>query len=258
MALLYDERESLISKKEVTEDYGGGRNQIYPRIRMCIRISILLFIATFSLIYFKTRGSSSASSGSSDDDRESDMCIKTYEPVLAGYDVVAYFNMAADGTAILGSSDHQYQFNNYTFYFQNQHNLNLFANDPSSYAPQYGGFCAYGISSEYEWSWTAIQKSGPEADPKVWIIHENKLYIFMYEVPKRMFLTGDVNQRISSGVSRWNSYTSDEPLNYFNTQCMWWDLDCGHDGNYCIKEWETQHNDTTYDDDTRADADDYI
>jgi hypothetical protein len=44
---------------------------------------------------------------------------------------------------------------------------------------QWGGFCAYGISSETWWTWSMVEQSGPEADPNVWEIIDGKLYFFM-------------------------------------------------------------------------------
>ena len=46
----------------------------------------------------------------------------------------------------------------YTYNFVSEANRDLFLKSPSSYVPQYGGFCAYGISSE---SWCCVHTKGP-------------------------------------------------------------------------------------------------
>ena len=90
-------------------------------------------------------------------------CILTSNPVLNGYDVVAYFSLKPDGEAVLGSSLYQATYNEkYSFYFSSEKNLKLFEKEPLRYLPQWGGFCAFGISSEDFWSWEQIQEVGDE------------------------------------------------------------------------------------------------
>jgi YHS domain-containing protein len=166
-------------------------------------------------------------------------CIETTAPVLGGYDVVAYFSLDEDDDAVLGSSDYSYQFNKYNFYFENEKNMKKFIKKPEDYLPRFGAFCAYGISSEDFWTWDSVKSGGPMADPNVWLIRDEKLYLFMYKVPKRKFLIGNVDERISKGIEIWNSFTGDGNMaEYFNTQCFWWDEECGRDGDYCISEFE--------------------
>ena len=46
------------------------------------------------------------------------------------------------------------------------------------YVPQFGGFCAYGVTFE---SWWTSSNLGPSADPDAWRIIGGKLYLFMYD-----------------------------------------------------------------------------
>lgn len=86
----------------------------------------------------------------------------------------------------------------------------------STYAPQWGGFCAYGIAEE-DW-WTA-DSLGPHADPDVWEIIDDKLYVFMYNTPRDKFDAGDITSEMESGDSRWSGWFGDELV--FNTACFW-------------------------------------
>jgi YHS domain-containing protein len=66
---------------------------------------------------------------------------------IRGYDPVAYFT---DGKPVKGSPDHKADYQGSTFYFKSQANRDAFAADPAKYAPQYGGFCAFGTAGGYK------------------------------------------------------------------------------------------------------------
>jgi YHS domain-containing protein len=66
---------------------------------------------------------------------------------LGGYDAVAYFK---DSKPAKGSAAHTYEYKGSTFYFSSKANRDAFAAEPDKYAPQYGGFCAFGMSGGYK------------------------------------------------------------------------------------------------------------
>lgn len=84
--------------------------------------------------------------------------------ILSGHDTVAYFtaNKAVKGYAGI-SSVHD----GAIYHFSSEANRDLFNANPSKYAPQYGGFCAYGA---------AIGAKFP-IDPAVFAVVDNKLYV---------------------------------------------------------------------------------
>lgn len=93
------------------------------------------------------------------------------EPVFAengvavrGTDVVAYF-MAGD--AMPGSPEFRHDWNGATWHFASAKNRDAFAAEPSRYAPQYGGFCAWAVANNY---------TAP-IDPEAWRIVDGKLYL---------------------------------------------------------------------------------
>ncbi|MEM9257916.1 MAG: YHS domain-containing (seleno)protein, partial [Pseudomonadota bacterium] len=63
--------------------------------------------------------------------------------ILAGYDAVAYFTQ---GKPVKGSADYTAEYNDAIYQFSSSKNRDLFLADPARYAPQYGGFCAYGMT----------------------------------------------------------------------------------------------------------------
>jgi len=63
--------------------------------------------------------------------------------ILQGYDAVAYFT---DGKAIKGEPKFNTRYNGATYWFSSDEHANLFKDNPSKYAPQYGAFCGYAMS----------------------------------------------------------------------------------------------------------------
>ena len=68
---------------------------------------------------------------------------KVSEIAIRGYDTVAYFTEAL---SVAGSADHAVQWQGATWQFASADNRALFEADPEKYAPQFGGYCAYGIA----------------------------------------------------------------------------------------------------------------
>jgi YHS domain-containing protein len=60
-----------------------------------------------------------------------------------GYDVVAYFT---EGRAVQGNADHAHEHGGVSWRFASASNRDLFVTEPAKYAPQYGGFCAWGVA----------------------------------------------------------------------------------------------------------------
>ncbi len=83
---------------------------------------------------------------------------------ISGADTVAYFKK---GKAIIGVSDYSYKWNGANWRFKSAENRDAFAKNPSAYAPQFGGYCAYAVSRGYTAS----------IDPEAWSIVEGKLYL---------------------------------------------------------------------------------
>jgi YHS domain-containing protein len=83
---------------------------------------------------------------------------------LRGYDPVAYFT---DGQPVKGTAAYKADYKGSTFHFASQANRDAFLADPTKYAPQYGGFCAYGAAGGYK---AAI-------DPAAFSVVDGKLYL---------------------------------------------------------------------------------
>ncbi|MEK9627746.1 MAG: YHS domain-containing (seleno)protein [Nitrospinota bacterium] len=64
-------------------------------------------------------------------------------PVMGGYDPVSYFNAAQP---LRGNGFHTATHKGGTYLFANKENKKLFEANPEKYAPQFGGYCAYGVA----------------------------------------------------------------------------------------------------------------
>lgn len=85
---------------------------------------------------------------------------------IQGYDPVAYF---AQKKAVKGKSSLSSSYEGVVYYFSSQANKDLFLKNPTTYEPQYGGWCAYAMGENNE---------KVEINPETFKIIEGKLYLF--------------------------------------------------------------------------------
>jgi len=108
--------------------------------------------------------------------------------VLFGYDVVCYF----DGEARRGNARHVYVHAGCIWYFTGDENLNRFKLSPEKFTPQFGGYCAYGLSLGYL----------AKVDPGAFTIHDGKLYLnYSKKIMHKWRMT--ISERIQSGERNW-------------------------------------------------------
>ena len=62
---------------------------------------------------------------------------------IQGYDPVAFFTQ---NKPVKGDARFQSTYRGATYYFASAEDKATFAGDPAKYEPQFGGFCAYGVS----------------------------------------------------------------------------------------------------------------
>lgn len=108
---------------------------------------------------------------------------------IQGYDPVAYFE---SNKAIKGNAKINAEFNGAIYYFSSESNKELFLKNPSQYEPQFGGFCAYGISEGHE----------SPIKPKAFTIVDNKLYL-NYNLKVKEIWSEDRATRIEKATVNW-------------------------------------------------------
>lgn len=108
---------------------------------------------------------------------------------IQGYDPVAYFESSK---AIKGSKAIATTYQEAVYQFSTESNKTVFLKNPTNYLPQFGGFCAYGMSEGYE---APIQ-------PEAFTILDNKLYL-NYNLETKEAWLKDKKNRIQKADVNW-------------------------------------------------------
>lgn len=115
---------------------------------------------------------------------------------IGGYDPVAYFTNAK---ATPGSTEFEYAWRDAAWHFATAEHRALFISDPEKYAPQYGAFCALGVS---------FNKAVP-ADPEAWTIVDGKLYL-NYNLDYRDKWRAEKNAHIKKADMAWSEHAASQ------------------------------------------------
>ncbi|HGO5292047.1 YHS domain-containing (seleno)protein [Photobacterium damselae] len=107
-----------------------------------------------------------------------------------GYDVVSYFT---EGKPTKGDQQFHTEYQGATWLFSSKENLALFKQDPTKYAPQYGGYCAWAVGAD---------NSLAPGNPKYWKIVDGKLYLNYDKSVQETWLT-DVSGFITKANHNW-------------------------------------------------------
>jgi len=108
---------------------------------------------------------------------------------LSGYDTVAYFT---EGLPVKGDKKYATKYKGAQWHFSSADNLALFVNNPTQYAPQYGGYCA----------WAAAKNDVAKGDPLAWTIYNDLLYI-NYDLSIRKSWLADIDAQIFAADANW-------------------------------------------------------
>ncbi len=108
---------------------------------------------------------------------------------IRGYDPVAYF---FDDKAVQGSSKYTAAYKGAIYHFASKVNRDTFKIDPKKYAPQYGGYCAFGVTKHRKF----------DADPEAWKIEDGKLYL-NYNKKVRGIWLENLEENIESSDEIW-------------------------------------------------------
>ena len=93
-----------------------------------------------------------------------DAIYSNWQGAIAGQDPVAYHTA---GKPVKGVSNFTTEWKGAKWYFVSAENRDRFAAEPEKFAPQYGGYCAYGVA----------KGSAAKIDPEAWHIVRGKLYL---------------------------------------------------------------------------------
>jgi YHS domain-containing protein len=108
---------------------------------------------------------------------------------LKGYDPVAYFT---EGKPVPGKAEFNASHEGATYRFASAANRDAFLAAPGKYAPQYGGYCAFGMASGYK----------APIEPDAWTIVEGKLYL-NYDQSARSRWASDIPGYVRKADAQW-------------------------------------------------------
>jgi hypothetical protein len=153
-----------------------------PRPSMLLRAAMAVFLAVAASACTRSSQEATALDGN------------FFSPdgiAIGGYDPVAYFT---EGRPVKGAPSLAAQHQEATFWFASAANRDRFLADPRRYAPQYGGFCAYGVAEGYR----------ATTEPDAFTLHEGRLYL-NYNTDVRTLWTKDRDRRIARANEHWRN-----------------------------------------------------
>ena len=104
-------------------------------------------------------------------------------------DPVGYFEQEKP---VPGSAEHTINWNGADWHFASSANAAKFEADPETYAPVFGGYCAFAASRGY------LAPTAPEA----WTIHDGKLYLNANLRAQKLWRQ-DIPGNIAAGIKNW-------------------------------------------------------
>jgi hypothetical protein len=108
---------------------------------------------------------------------------------IGGYDPVAYFT---EHKPVKGLPEFQSVHRGSTFQFVSAAHRELFAAEPDTYAPRYGGYCAYGTAKGYK----------AKIDPEAFSVIHGTLYLNYSDAVRTRWLS-DVPGYIQQADANW-------------------------------------------------------
>lgn len=175
--------------------YCFGVKSVTPNTLSKIVLFSIVLLGTVSTVSSITRTGGIAIANPASESATPAAAIFTEDGIaIRGTDPVAYFT---EGRPVQGVQDYAYEWQGVTWLFANAKHQDLFANDPEAYAPQYGGFCAYGVSQG------ALVSIVPEA----WAIVDGKLYLNVSADVQQLWQE-DIPRYISQANQNWPRLTS--------------------------------------------------
>ena len=116
---------------------------------------------------------------------------------IEGYDPVSYF---IDTEPRQGLPDFEYVWSGVSWYFQTAANRDVFARNPTVYAPQYGGHCVMSLSRGYL----------SDGKPRLYTIEGLKLYFFYSTANRDAFLMSK-SEAVGKAEANWQNLSKGLP-----------------------------------------------
>lgn len=112
---------------------------------------------------------------------------------LQGYSPVSYLDL---GIAQKGVKEYKSTFDGLAFYFTSADQKKSFEANPKKYLPQYGGYCAFGVSVGAKF----------RVDPNKFVVNDGKYYLFLYDLEvdaQQLWLAGNHKELVKKANANW-------------------------------------------------------
>ncbi|MEQ8625623.1 MAG: YHS domain-containing (seleno)protein [Fulvivirga sp.] len=112
---------------------------------------------------------------------------------LQGYSPVSYLDL---GIAQKGLKEYKSTYDGLAYYFTSEDQKESFETNPKKYLPQYGGFCAFGVSVGAKF----------RVDPNKFVVNNGKYYLFLYDLEvdaQQLWLAGKHEELVQKANANW-------------------------------------------------------
>lgn len=112
---------------------------------------------------------------------------------LQGYSPVSYLDL---GIAQKGLKEYKSTHQGVAYYFTSTDQKKKFDANPGNYLPQYGGFCAFGVSVGAKF----------RVDPNKFIVKDGKYFLFLYDLEvdaQQLWKAGDHQKLVATANKNW-------------------------------------------------------
>ncbi len=112
---------------------------------------------------------------------------------LQGYSAVSYLDL---GIAQKGLKAYKVTYNDLAFYFTSEKQKKSFEANPKKYLPQYGGYCAFGVSVGAKF----------RVDPNKFVVKNGKYYLYLYDLEvdaQQLWLAGNHKDLVKKADGNW-------------------------------------------------------
>lgn len=89
------------------------------------------------------------------------------------------------------------------YYFTTNEQKKAFEANPTKYLPQYGGYCAFGVSVGAKF----------RADPNKFVVKDGKYFLFLYDLEvdaQQLWLAGNHEKLVAKADGNWNKLSKEQ------------------------------------------------
>ena len=119
---------------------------------------------------------------------------------LLGYSPISYLDL---GTAQKSVKEYKASYDGLNYYFTTNDQKKTFEENPTKYLPQYGGYCAFGVSVGAKF----------RADPNKFVVKDGKYFLFLYDLEvdaQQLWLAGNHEKLVAKADGNWNKLSKEQ------------------------------------------------